>query len=129
MNCFTDMSQSQLWKHLLEAQRLLHRRIEIILSRRQMMSGSVYVLRRKCGKAGCRCARGELHETRVHQYREKDGSRKTRMVPKGMRMRLASVRSWIRCGKEKREGCQRKMRLNCRSKPKPLTGLSTARGL
>jgi hypothetical protein len=27
-----------------------------------MTRGTVYVLRRKCSKASCRCARGELHE-------------------------------------------------------------------
>lgn len=30
-----------------------------------MVPGSLYRLRRKCGKPTCRCARGELHETWV----------------------------------------------------------------
>lgn|SRR6185312_8272448 len=32
---------------------------------RPMMKGTVYPLRRRCGKPTCRCARGEYHETMV----------------------------------------------------------------
>jgi hypothetical protein len=32
---------------------------------RQMLRGYVYHSRRRCGKASCRCARGELHEAWV----------------------------------------------------------------
>lgn len=28
-----------------------------------MIKGTLYPLRRKCGKPSCRCARGQLHET------------------------------------------------------------------
>ena len=34
------------------------------------MKGSVYTLRRKCGKATCACARGALHETVVVSWSE-----------------------------------------------------------
>ena len=30
-----------------------------------MVKGTVYPLRRRCGKPNCRCARGKLHETTV----------------------------------------------------------------
>ncbi|MCK9365461.1 MAG: hypothetical protein M0P74_17905 [Syntrophales bacterium] len=30
-----------------------------------MVKGTVYPLRRKCGKPNCRCAKGKLHETTV----------------------------------------------------------------
>jgi hypothetical protein len=30
-----------------------------------MVRGTVYPLRRRCGKPNCRCARGKLHETMV----------------------------------------------------------------
>lgn len=35
-----------------------------------MLRGSLTVLRRRCGNAGCRCARGELHETPVLSYKQ-----------------------------------------------------------
>src|SRR5215469_15540325 len=34
------------------------------------LRGSLTVLRRRCGGAGCRCARGELHETPVLSYKQ-----------------------------------------------------------
>lgn len=34
-----------------------------------MLPGSLYLLRRKCGKPNCRCTRGELHESTVLSYR------------------------------------------------------------
>jgi len=36
--------------------------------RRQVLRGSLYTLRRKCGKPTCRCLTGELHETPVLSY-------------------------------------------------------------
>jgi len=42
-----------------------------------MVRGSVYTMRRKCGKDYCRCMKGELHETPVLSYSEKG---KTRIV-------------------------------------------------
>lgn len=34
----------------------------------RLLPGSLITLRRKCGKARCRCARGELHETPALSY-------------------------------------------------------------
>lgn len=46
-----------------------YRQIGRVLRRLQrlqnMTPGSLYLLRRRCGKAGCRCARGQLHATWV----------------------------------------------------------------
>jgi hypothetical protein len=52
--------------------------------------GGVYRLRRKCGKAGCRCTRGELHESWVLLTREQ-GVQRMRAVPKGQ---IAKWREW-----------------------------------
>jgi len=53
-----------------------------------MTPGSLYLLRRRCGKATCRCARGELHATWVVTRSERG------------RIRLYVVspieRSWVR---------------------------------
>ena len=36
----------------------------------RVLPGSLITLRRKCGKAGCRCAAGALHETPALSYSE-----------------------------------------------------------
>jgi hypothetical protein len=37
--------------------------------REPLLPGSLYTLRRKCGKPNCRCTRGELHESTALSYR------------------------------------------------------------
>jgi hypothetical protein len=39
------------------------------LARDPLLAGSVYTLRRRCGKPNCRCSRGHLHATEVLAYR------------------------------------------------------------
>lgn len=34
-----------------------------------VLKGSLYTMRRKCGKPNCRCQKGELHETPALSYR------------------------------------------------------------
>ena len=55
-----------------------------------MVPGSLYRLRRKCGKPNCRCAHGELHETWV-LTRSEQGKSRLYTVPAPDR---ASVREW-----------------------------------
>lgn len=70
------------------------------LQRSQPMTpGSLYRLRRKCGKTGCRCQRGELHATWVLTRSEQG---RTRLYPvpaqaRGQLRRLtAEYRRWQR---------------------------------
>ena len=49
-----------------------------------MVRGSFYLLRRKCGKANCRCARGELHPVYV-LTRSEAGKDRLYPVPKAQR--------------------------------------------
>ena len=42
---------------------------EIFLQREALLPGSVYTLRRQCGKPNCRCAEGHLHHTEILSYR------------------------------------------------------------
>jgi len=46
-----------------------------------MLQGSFYLLRRKCGKPNCRCARGKLHATWV-LTRSEQGKDRLYPVPK-----------------------------------------------
>ena len=54
---------------LLKAQEDLPKLLEDCLGREPLLPGSLYNLRRKCGKPNCRCTRGELHESTVLSYR------------------------------------------------------------
>jgi hypothetical protein len=55
-----------------------------------MVQGSFYLLRRKCGKPNCRCARGQLHPAYV-LTRSQAGKDCLYTVPKDQR---AQVRKW-----------------------------------
>ena len=62
-------SLSSLRSQLLDLQKLLPALLESSLGREPLLPGSVYTLRRKCGKPSCHCNRGELHESTVLSYR------------------------------------------------------------
>lgn len=47
-----------------------------------VIKGSVYELKRKCGKPGCRCAQGQLHRRMVVSASEK-GRTRLRVIPRG----------------------------------------------
>jgi len=60
---------SSLRSQLVKAQQELAPLLEACLGREPLLPGSLYALRRKCGKPTCRCNRGELHESTVLSYR------------------------------------------------------------
>jgi len=60
---------SSLRSRLLDVQHQLPQLLEECLGREPLLAGSLYTLRRKCGKPNCRCSRGELHESTVLSYR------------------------------------------------------------
>jgi hypothetical protein len=43
--------------------------VESLVGREPLLPGSLYTLRRRCGKPGCRCTRGQLHATPMLSYR------------------------------------------------------------
>ena len=49
---------------------------------RPVIKGSVYELKRKCGKPGCKCVQGQLHSCMVVSTSEK-GKTKLRVIPRG----------------------------------------------
>lgn len=53
----------------------MRRLIEPYFSDQPVIKGTVYELRRRCGKAGCKCARGELHARMVVSASEKGKTR------------------------------------------------------
>ena len=60
---------SSLRSQLLKVRHQLPQLLEESLARAPLLPGSLYTLRRKCGKPNCRCSRGELHESTVLSYR------------------------------------------------------------
>lgn len=78
------METAQLRKQLQQRQRALMDLLRGLKQRRALVRGNVYKLRRKCGKAMCRCQEGHLHESWVLSVPEK-GRKRLRTVPKGKR--------------------------------------------
>lgn len=62
-------SLSSLRSQLTEAQQQLTGLLEDCFGRGPLLPGSLYTLRRKCGKSNCRCVGGKLHESTVLSYR------------------------------------------------------------
>jgi hypothetical protein len=56
--------------------------IEPFFSDRPVVKGTVYELKRKCGKPGCKCAQGELHARMVVSASER-GKTRLRAIPRG----------------------------------------------
>ncbi len=78
------MDASQLRKQLQQCHREVGDLLRMLKQRRPLVRGNVYNLRRKCGKAGCRCQDGDLHQSWVLSVPEK-GRKRMRAVPKGKR--------------------------------------------
>jgi hypothetical protein len=68
-----DLSALRL--QLRDLQQQLAATLETFLAREPLLPGSVYTLRRRCGKPTCHCARGELHASIVLAYRGQAGPR------------------------------------------------------
>lgn len=84
------MDASQLRKQLQQCQREFGDLLRALKQRRPLIRGNVYNLRRKCGKDGCRCQEGHLHESWVLSVPEK-GRKRMRTIPKGKRTQWQSM--------------------------------------
>jgi len=56
--------------------------VKPLFSDRPVIKGTVYELKRKCGKPGCKCARGELHARMVLSASE-GGKTRLQVIPHG----------------------------------------------
>lgn len=66
--------------------------IDPFFSDKPVIKGSVYELKTKCGKPGCKCAQGQLHGRMVVSASEK-GKTKLRVIPGGF---LVEVQGKVR---------------------------------
>jgi Family of unknown function (DUF6788) len=60
---------SLLRSQLNQAPQQLAALLALCFGRESLLPGSMYTLRRKCGKPNCHCARGALHESTILSYR------------------------------------------------------------
>jgi len=72
--------------------------VEPFFSDKPVIKGSVYELKTKCGKPGCKCAKGQLHPRMVLSASEK-GKTKLRAISRGF---LVEVKTKVRCYQELR---------------------------
>jgi len=66
--------------------------VEPFFSARPVIKGAVYELKRRCGKPGCKCARGELHARMVVSASE-GGKTRLQVIPHGF---LVEVQAQVR---------------------------------
>ena len=78
---------SRLRQRLWADYRLLGRLLRCLQRSNPMIPGSLYLLRTRCGKPSCRCARGELHTAWVLS-RSEQGRRRLYSVPAAHRPAL-----------------------------------------
>jgi hypothetical protein len=88
---------SSLRSQLLKAQQLLPQLLEDCLGREPLLPGSIYTLRRKCGKPNCRCTRGQLHESTVLSYRGQGGPRNVSPPPEQLEALRTMTLHYRRC--------------------------------
>ena len=72
---------SSLRAQLHQLQKLLPGLLEPALGREPLLPGSLYTLRRKCGKTSCHCNRGQLHESTILSYRGQGRPRNVSPAP------------------------------------------------
>jgi len=85
----------QLWRQFRVSARLWR----LMTAPAELLPGSFYLLRRKCGKPSCRCAQGQLHATWV-LTRSESGQHKLYPVPPADRARVRQLAlAWKRAQK------------------------------
>ena len=60
---------SSLRSQLRAVQQQIQELLQAFLGREPLLRGSLYILRRRCGKPNCHCVDGELHASTVLSYR------------------------------------------------------------
>lgn len=85
----------RLWRQFRASGHLLR----LMSAQAELIPGSFYLLRRKCGKPSCRCTRGQLHATWV-LTRSEAGRHKLYPVPPAERARVRQLAAaWKRSQK------------------------------
>lgn len=80
---------SRLRQSLIHLSEEIKELIKPYFSNKPVIKGSVYELKRKCGKPGCKCTKGQLHRTMVLSSSEK-GRTRLRVIPRGFFLEIKS---------------------------------------
>src|SRR5258706_3222429 len=99
MSLKTSRLRQQLWRDY----RALGRILRTLSAPELLTPGSFYLMRRKCGKPNCRCARGQLHPAWV-LTRSEAGRHKLYSVPASERARLRQLAAAYRRWQQARAG-------------------------
>ena len=100
------MQVSKLRQRLWRRYQALGRSLRAMSAEQPMTPGSFYVLRRRCGKPACRCARGQLHPVWVLS-RSEAGRRKLYSIGPAQRARVRQLaRAWRRAHRARAQFCQ-----------------------
>jgi hypothetical protein len=83
---------SQLRQSLARLANDIRQIVEPFYSDKPVIKGSVYELKTKCGKPGCKCAQGHLHHRMVLSASER-GKTQLRVIPRGF---LVEVQTKVR---------------------------------
>jgi len=67
----------------------IRERTRPFFSDKPVIKGTVYELKRKCGKPGCKCSRGQLHSSMVLSSSE-GGRTRLRVIPRGSLLEVKS---------------------------------------
>jgi hypothetical protein len=94
---------SSLRSQLLKLREQLPQLLEDCLGREPLLPGSLYTLRRKCGKPNCRCSRGELHESTVLSYRGQERPRNISPPPEQLESLRSMTHAYRRCRQARAE--------------------------
>ncbi len=97
--------RSEAFALLLECKRLLTK----LTHPPAMIAGSFYEMRKKCGRAGCRCTRGELHGPFPVIAVARGGRRSTRWVPRGREAEVRRRAEAYRAFQQRRRRLRRAM--------------------
>jgi hypothetical protein len=81
------MDGSRLRQRVHRSAKRIDRQLAKLMERGPFIKGAVYALRRKCGKAGCRCTKGALHHSWVLAV-PAGGRKRLRVVPR------AELKQW-----------------------------------
>jgi hypothetical protein len=112
----TDMSKhiSKIRQQLWLLYRAIAKTLRLLHTDAPMVQGSLYLMRRKCGKPTCRCARGKLHPVWV-LTRSEAGKRRLYAVPVAelgkLRPLAREYRKWHRARALLIKQCNRLARL------------------
>ena len=78
-------------KHPTLIRRLCEARVKQLKAMGPVLAASLVVIRKQCGRPGCRCQRGQKHPGNYLTYKEK-GKTRTVYVPLGL---IKEIKGWI----------------------------------